>query len=269
MKGKRWAALAVFAMVVALLPLSAVPAAADASSLFFSEYIEGSSNNKALEIYNGTGSAVDLAAAGYTVQMFFNGSVSAGLTINLVGTVAAGDVFVLAQSSAVAAILSQADQTNGSGWFNGDDAVVLRQDETVVDSIGQIGVDPGSQWGSGDTSTADNTLVRKSTVCSGDTDPYDAFDPSVEWDGYPKDTFTFLGSHTASCSVGGTLDPVINEFSASTTGADVEYVEIYGTPDTDYSAFTVLEIEGDFSGTNTGTVDEVIPVGRPTRAVST
>ena len=76
------------------------PAAQAAGDLFFSEYIEGSSNNKALEIYNGTGAAVDLAAGGYSVQMFFNGSASAGLTINLTGTVAKGDVFVLAQAFA-------------------------------------------------------------------------------------------------------------------------------------------------------------------------
>src|SRR5215213_1409563 len=95
--------LALAAMLV--LVAGALPATADATSsteLFFSEYIEGSSNNKALEIYNGTGATVDLAANGYSVQMFFNGSGTAGLTINLGGTVADGDVFVLAQSSAVA-----------------------------------------------------------------------------------------------------------------------------------------------------------------------
>jgi predicted extracellular nuclease len=102
------------------------------TQLFFSEYIEGSSNNKALEIFNGTGAAVDLAAGGYSVQMFFNGNSTAGLTINLTGTVANNDVYVLAQSSAVAAILAQADQTNGAGWFNGDDAVVLRMGATFL-----------------------------------------------------------------------------------------------------------------------------------------
>ena len=35
--------------------------AAPPTELFFSEYVEGSSNNKALEIYNGTGDAIDLA----------------------------------------------------------------------------------------------------------------------------------------------------------------------------------------------------------------
>lgn len=165
--------------------------------LFFSEYVEGSSNNKALEIYNGTGSAVDLAAGGYNVQTFFNGSSSAGLTIALAGTVADGDVFVLAQSLASAAILAQADQTNSSSWFNGDDAIALRKGTTVIDVIGQIGFDPGTEWGSGVTSTADNTLRRKSSILGGDANGSDAFDPTVEWQGLAADTFDGLGAHAA------------------------------------------------------------------------
>src|SRR5687768_11575303 len=143
-----------------LVPLGALalslstPAQALSTDLFFSEYIEGSSNNKALEIVNLTGAAVNLAAGGYNVQMHFNGNPAAGLTINLTGSVAHGDVYVVAQSSANAAILGQADQTNGAGWFNGDDAVVLRRGTTVLDVIGQIGFDPGTEWGSGLTSTA-------------------------------------------------------------------------------------------------------------------
>jgi uncharacterized protein len=77
------------------------------ADLFFSEYVEGSSNNKALEIYNGTGAAINLAAEGYVVQMYFNGNSAATTTINLTGTVANGDVFVLAQSLANAALPSR------------------------------------------------------------------------------------------------------------------------------------------------------------------
>ena len=183
----------------AVLPFIAPSATRAApTELFFSEYIEGSSNNKALEIYNGTGAAVNLGTDGYNVQMFFNGSVAAGLTINLTGTVATGDVHVVAQSSADAAILAQADQTNGSGWFNGDDAVVLRKGTTVIDIIGQVGVDPGAEWGTGLTSTADNTLRRKASIMAGDPDGTNAFDPAVEWDGFATDTFTGLGAHTVS-----------------------------------------------------------------------
>ena len=179
-----------------LVMLAAYPAVnAQPTELFFSEYIEGSSNNKALEIYNPGGAPVDLAANGYNVQMFFNGSASAGLTINLSGTVASGDVFVLAQSSAAADILAVADQTNGAGWFNGDDAVVLRKGTTILDVIGQIGFDPGSQWGSDLASTADNTLRRKATVAGGDTNGADAFDPSVEWEGFATNTFDGLGAY--------------------------------------------------------------------------
>ncbi len=47
---------------------------AEPVDLFFSEYIEGSSNNKALEIYNGTASEIDLAAGGYNIQMYSNGA---------------------------------------------------------------------------------------------------------------------------------------------------------------------------------------------------
>jgi predicted extracellular nuclease len=54
--------------------------------------------------------------------------------------------------------------------------------------------------------------------------------------------------------------PVINEFSASTTGTDVEYIEILGGPSADYSAYVVLEIEGD-SNSNEGTIDEVVSLG--------
>ncbi len=196
---KSGVALAILSLVLSgiVAPFSTRLSAAAPVELYISEYIEGTSNNKAIEIYNGTGSAIDLAQGGYNLQMYFNGSVSAGLTINLTGTVTAGDVYVLAHSSAVAAILAQADQTNGAGWYNGDDAIVLRKGTTLIDVIGQIGFDPGAEWGSGLTSTADNTLRRKHTICAGDPLGNDAFDPAVEWDGYAIDSFAGLGVHTA------------------------------------------------------------------------
>jgi predicted extracellular nuclease len=212
----RWIALVVGALV---LVIGAGRAESAPSELFFSEYIEGTSNNKALEIYNGTGSAIDLAAAGYSVQMFFNGNPVAGLTINLTGTVASGDVYVLAQSSANAAILAQADQTNGAGWFNGDDAVALRHGTTVLDVIGQIGTDPGTEWGSGLTSTADNTLRRKASIQAGDTNGGDPFDPSVEWDGFATDDSSGLGTHTITS--GGDSAPSVTSTSPSSGTTEV------------------------------------------------
>jgi predicted extracellular nuclease len=98
-----------------------------ADGLFFSEYVEGSSYNKALEIYNGTGAAVNLATEGYAVEIYFNGSDSPGQTISLVGTLADSDVYVLAHPSADSDILAVTDQISSGVLFNGDDAVVLRK----------------------------------------------------------------------------------------------------------------------------------------------
>ncbi|HZW05063.1 MAG TPA: ExeM/NucH family extracellular endonuclease [Anaerolineaceae bacterium] len=192
---RSWNLMIALTLIIAALALPAASpvSAAACSDLLFTEYIEGSSNNKALEIFNCTGAPVDLAAGGYNVQMAFNGNPTPTLTINLTGTLADRDVFVLAQSSAIAAILAQADQTNGAGWFNGDDAVILRKGTVVIDSIGQAGFDPGSQWGVDLVSTADNTLRRKSTVTAGDIDPTNVFDPALEWDGFAQDTFDGLG----------------------------------------------------------------------------
>jgi hypothetical protein len=117
--------------LVALLLCSPV---AQGQSLLISEYVEGSSNNKAIEIANTGASPVDLATA--RIRMYFNGSSSPGRTVNLSGTLQPGGVHVVAHSSSVAEILNVASQTGGGGWFNGDDAIVLEVSGTVVDSIG-------------------------------------------------------------------------------------------------------------------------------------
>ncbi len=224
-----------------LTVLDVAPAAAVNTELLFSEYVEGSSNNKALEIYNGTGAPVDLAAGGYQVEMYFNGSTTVGLTVALTGTVADGDVFVLANSLAAAPILAVADQTGSGGWFNGDDAVVLRKAGFVVDSIGDVGADPGIEWGTGATSTADNTLRRQLTVVAGDTVIDDAFDPAVDWDGFATDTFDGLGGYGD--------DP-----PPECTGAATEIATIQGngtvTPLPGASVTTGGIVTGDFNGAN-------------------
>ena len=69
-------------LLAVLVVVGAGSVQADAATdLIISEYIEGSSYNKALEIYNGTGAAIDLNAGDYDIQFFFNGSTSPGRTI--------------------------------------------------------------------------------------------------------------------------------------------------------------------------------------------
>lgn len=186
-------------------PRQDVVAGTAPTDLFISEYIEGSSNNKALELYNGTASPIDLAAGSYIIQMYFNGNVAVGFTINLTGTVQPGGTFVVAPTSANLnpAISSKANQRFGTAWFNGNDAVVLRKggaSGSILDVIGQIGNDPGARWGTGLVGTLDNTLRRKNTICQGDVIGGDAFAPAVQWDGYAVDAFDGLGTHSVSCA---------------------------------------------------------------------
>jgi uncharacterized protein len=196
-------------------------ATAAPTELFISEYVEGSSNNKAIEIYNGTGAAVNLGANAYQIEMYFNGSATAGLTISLLGTVASGDVYILRHSSATnATIIAQGDQTNGSGWFNGNDAVVLKKGNVVLDVIGQIGSDPGSAgWGTDPTNTMDNTLRRKATIEAGDTNGTDAFSPAVQWDGFAIDNVDGLGSH--SLTTGSDAAPQVASSTPAHNAVDV------------------------------------------------
>lgn len=171
---------------------TASPTPSSAANLFFTEYVEGSSYNKAVEIYNGSGSSVSLS--GWSVQVFFNGGTSAGSTINLSGTLAAGDVYVIADDSSVSALTSVSDMLFSNSSWNGDDAVALVYSGTTVDVIGRIGQDPGSAWSANGVSTQDQTLRRKSTVTSGDSNGTDTFDPSVQWIAYSIDDFSNLGT---------------------------------------------------------------------------
>ncbi len=175
--------------------ISPMPAAIAADELFFSEYVEGSGNNKAVEIYNGSAVTVDLLAAGYAVHFYFNGNDQPGAVISLTGQIAPGDVYILTDNDAEPAMLTVADQIHSGSFFNGDDAVALVNNGVFVDVIGQIGSDPGSEWGTG---TQDNTLRRKPALQSGDPDGSNPFDPAIEWDIFAKDTFDDLGRHTVT-----------------------------------------------------------------------
>jgi len=178
----------------------------NASDLFFSEYSEGSGNNKYLEIYNGTGESADLS--NYLIRYSQNGASTWNSTeLGLSGTLLDGEVYVVAHSSADATILAEADTTESSiSAFNGDDVrglfKVADNDTSIIDIIGtQTGGDPGSGWDvAGVTNaTKDHTLVRKSSVSSGNTNWSTSAGTTTdnsEWIVYDLQTWSYLGSHT-------------------------------------------------------------------------
>ena len=166
------------------------------TELFFSEYAEGSSNNKYIEIYNPTANAVSLSS--YTVYQSGNGG-SYTNTFTTNATIASGGVYMIAANQADASILAVADTAMAYpsiAHFNGDDAMILVSGTDTVDVIGVPGVDPGSSWTVGTGSTANHTLVRKATVDMGSTDWTTG---AGEWDVYASNTWTYMGAHTSNC----------------------------------------------------------------------
>jgi hypothetical protein len=184
--------------------LRATVSVAPCTDLFISEYVEGSSNNKAIEIYNPTASAINLSD--YELRQYNNGAstTTAAYTIVLSGSIPAYGTYVVANSSSSATILAKADlqSTSSMMTFNGDDAISLYKisEAKNIDVIGQIGTDPGTQWVSGGVSTLDMTLVRNFSVQIGDSNGADAFNPATEWTGYATDIIADLGSHSNACT---------------------------------------------------------------------
>ncbi len=188
-----------FALILIALTLMAGSAFAQTTDLFISEYVEGSSNNKALEIFSGSGDLINLSE--YSLLIYANGGSTPAQTIALDETsMDTGDTFVLVNSNADAELLALANQTSGNLTFNGDDAVVLVKSDEVIDCIGTVGFDPGSAWSCDDGSTVNNTLRRRPEICNGDTDTSDDFDVCMEWNFFVVDTFDGLGQHSTDCA---------------------------------------------------------------------
>ena len=225
--------------------------AQNCTDLFISEYVEGSYNNKAIELYNPTNEAIDLSK--YSLSRWSNGSTTPLNTI-LSGTIEANDAFVIGldkrnpngegyetplwngwyvYTDSITGLLDSVytpeddlmgrvdlficpNYEDGTMYFNGNDAVTLETSAgDIIDIIGKIGEDPGEAWGDDNDAywTKDQTLIRKASVTGGfvydASQPY-SFDPTLEWDSLPQNTFTELGLHSCNCSD----NMSINEFES-------------------------------------------------------
>ena len=209
--------------IVLLISINMSAQITDCSELFFSEYVEGWGQNKAIEVYNPTNATIDLS--NYTIERYSNGATnsSAGGITNLTGMLASGDAFVLTNGETDTsstfgycdpALIALGDMAEPNGSYptpmhmNGNDAMVLTKNGTVIDVIGKVGEDPASGAWTDDAAsgftlgtwwTMQHTLIRKQNVLSGDNNGLDLFDPSAEWDSLPVGTWGNLGSHTCNC----------------------------------------------------------------------
>jgi endonuclease I len=208
-------------MLTAALGLSVLTSHAN---VVITEYVEGGSFNKAIEISNLGTANVDLAATGYKLALYTNGKTDIQSELLLQGLLIPGSSIVVFNDAATDAFKKDAPQGivgAGTTSFNGDDAIVLSNTDGVVDSFGQLGTRPDSSWGTGDFTTKDHTLRRLTSVTEGDTTTDDAFDPATQWSTFAKDTADGLGCNgEAACDgsqplptegtvIGGGSTPVV------------------------------------------------------------
>jgi endonuclease I len=201
-----------------------------ATELLFSEYIEGSSNNKALEIANMTGAAVNLSV--YTIKKQTNGAGAWSTGLALSGTLNSGSKFTIVNSSIASTCYSISSANISTAatelTFNGNDAVGLFKNGVLIDVIGTFN-------GGTANFAADVTLRRKSTI----TAPSTTFNLATQWDSFTTDTCTNLGSKistkvtkeeivTEADGIALYPNPSNGEFTVSYTNSNKTYaIEIF------------------------------------------
>ncbi|WP_430403542.1 lamin tail domain-containing protein [Fluviicola sp.] len=214
-------------LFLGMLSTAVAAQAQNCSEIFISEYVEGSGNDKAVELYNPTGSAISLT--GYRIERFSNGdnTSNAGGVTNLTGTIQPYSTFVItngqtttqpnspACSPTLQAMADQLDHAYPAPtYMNGNDAIALFKNTLMIDLMGKIGDAAMGQgaygWGDqppydgsvGRIWTENHTLIRKASIKTGVTANPDPFIVNQQWDSLPKDTWTQLGSHTCDCFLG-------------------------------------------------------------------
>ena len=179
------------------------------NDLFISEYVEGLSYNKAIEIANFTGSSINLS--NYSIARDRNGSGEFNPALPLTGTLESGNVHVIANTQAYQETLDRSNQTSDTDAisFNGNDPVGLFKNGVLIDFFGEIG---------GADDFKNKTFRRKAAV----NGPTTTFNLAGEWDEYETNTVTDLGTHTLSVSVN-----VLNETNVTLYPNPVQSNELY------------------------------------------
>jgi endonuclease I/chitodextrinase len=161
----------------------------DVSELFFSEYVEGTSFNKALEIVNLTSNNVNLTP--YTIKRQSGGVWESPL--QLIGTIAINNVFVIINASTTnATLLQEKDQEVANSTpmtFNGDDRVGLFKNDILIDIIGDL---------NGTDTFAENTTLRRNNDI---TEPNTEYSEQGEWSYFPSNTVSDIGNYNGTLSV--------------------------------------------------------------------
>ncbi len=222
---------------------------AGANELFFSEYVEGSGFNKALEIANFTGAPIDLT--GYSIKKQSNGAGSWTAGLNLSGTLNSGAVFVLVdpQMATTCYPVSSANLSSAQEAFNGDDPMGLFKNGVLIDIIGT--------FNGGTAKFGENvTLRRKASI----TAPNTTFDKTAEWDSFASNTCDGLGAHSISNLSNPDFEKNVFTLYPNPSNGDVKINFENANEKHNVQVFSLLGqkvFEKDFNNTNTGSINNL------------
>ena len=158
-------------------------------TLIISEYVEGTGNNKAIEIAN-VGDT-DVSTADCLINRYQNGAATAAASPIILDTTMLGPNQVVVVCNSAFTQTGLCDQLSANLQHSGNDVVELQCGGIAKDIIGRIGED--TVWGTAPATTEDATLRRNCEIIQGDLTGGDAFDPSVQWMGFTVDTVSDLG----------------------------------------------------------------------------
>ncbi len=211
------------------------------AEIMITEYVEGGSYNKAIELYNNGTESIDLSA--YTLARYKDGSETATNMVTLNGTLPAGELLVVQNNQAVLSLSDEVATIISSGLVhNGGDAVALLNNDIMVDIVGDVPTTSG--WGK------DTTLRRIGRIAS---TVYDASD----WTSYAKDTLAGLGYLSDEEAIDNTIPEAI-----ATTIMEVQG-DSWRSPliDSGYESETYYQVTGVVTAIQTSALGNDLPVG--------
>jgi len=193
------------------------------SDLFISEYIEpDGGNNKAIEIFNPTGSAIDLSS--YSIKYSNNGggwgtvsgTEDTRAVLPLSGSLNSNDVLVIINAEADAQqLIDEADISlsyNGTpngcdgcliASFNGNDAIGLFKNDVLIDQFGDPSSDADISVAGVSGGGKNHTVLRKTNVTIGNTNWTESAGTDAdnsEWIVKDANYFDNLGFHSTTLS---------------------------------------------------------------------
>jgi hypothetical protein len=231
--------------------------AQNCTEIFISEYVEGSGNNKAIELYNPTNHVIDLTP--YQLVRYSNGETTPNAVQLSGGFIQPKSTYVIVldkrdpngtglEQPVDPALMLIADtflcpvyETNKMMYFNGNDAVTLEKDGgmTIIDIFAKVGPpDTEDGW----TNITDTTITWNN---QGVPEDYTIVDYGVG----PLFWLSWTQNHTLIRKPGvtyGVVEPAVFNVTLEWDSIPVNTFDSLGSHYCDCNTFGITDIENDY-----------------------